>query len=75
MLLGVRMARVLDAISSHRAGRLSCVEARELLEFSERYFRRLRDAFKERVEQGLIGHRRGRGGVRMGGGDVQYPLF
>jgi len=46
MLLGVRMARVLDAISSHRAGRLSCVEARELLEFSERHVRRLRDAFE-----------------------------
>jgi hypothetical protein len=27
------MARVLDAISSHRAGRLSCVEAGELLGF------------------------------------------
>ena len=48
MLPEVRMARVLDAISSHRAGRLSCVEAGELLGFSERHFRRLRDAFEDR---------------------------
>ena len=34
MLPKVRMARVLDAISSHRARRLSCVEAGELLGFS-----------------------------------------
>ena len=54
------MARVLDAISSHRAGRLSFVEAGELLGFSERHFRRLRDAFEERGEDGLIDRRRGR---------------
>ena len=47
------MARVLDAISSHRAGRLSYVEAGELVGFSERHFRRLRDAFEERGEDGL----------------------
>ena len=56
----VRMARILDAISSHRAGRLSCSEAGELLWFSERHFRRLRDAFEERGEDGLIDRRRGR---------------
>ena len=33
MLPEVRMALVLDAISSHRAGRLICVEAGELLGF------------------------------------------
>ena len=60
MLPEVRMARVLDAIASHRAGRLSCVEAGELLGFSERHFRRLRDAFEERGEDGLIDRRRGR---------------
>ena len=59
MLPEVRMARVLDAISSHRAGRLRCVEAGELLWFSERHFRRLRDAFEERGEDGLIDGRRG----------------
>ena len=42
------MARVLDTIVSQRAGRLSFVEAGELLGFSERHFRRLRDAFEDR---------------------------
>ena len=64
MLPEVRMARVLDAISSHRAGRLSCVEAGELLGFSERHFRRLRDAFEDRGEDGLIDRRRGRVSAR-----------
>ena len=58
------MARILDAISSHRARRLSCVEAGELLGFSERHFRRLRDAFEERGEDGLIDRRRGRVSAR-----------
>ena len=60
MLPEVRMARVLDAICSHRAGRLSCVEAGELLGLSERHFRRLRDAYEDRGEEGLIDRRRGR---------------
>ncbi len=54
------MARVLDAIGSHRAGRLSCVEAGELLGLSERHFRRLRDAYEDRGEEGLVDRRRGR---------------
>ena len=54
------MARVLDAIVSHRAGRLSCVEAGELLGLSERHFRRLRDAYEERGEEELVDRRRGR---------------
>ena len=60
MLPEVRMARVLDAIVSHRAGRLSCVEAGELLGLSERHFRRLRDAYEDR----------GRKGWSTGGEDV-----
>jgi transposase InsO family protein len=60
MLPEVRMARVLDAIASHRAGRLSCVEAGELLGLSERHFRRLRDAYEDRGEEGLLDRRRGR---------------
>src|ERR1700683_2995060 len=60
MLPEVRMARVLDAIVSHRAGRLSCVEAGELLGLSERHFRRLRDAYEDRGEEGLVDRRRGR---------------
>ena len=54
------MARVLDAIVSHRAGRLSCVEAGDLLGLSERHFRRLRDASEDRGEEGLFDRRRGR---------------
>ena len=60
MLPEVRMARVLDAIASYRAGRLSCVEAGELLGLSERHFRRLRDAYEDRGEEGLVDRRRGR---------------
>ena len=69
MLPEVRMARVLDAIASHRAGRLSCVEAGELLGFSERHFRRLRDAYEDRGEEGLVDRRRGRLSPRRGGED------
>jgi hypothetical protein len=64
MLPEVRMARVLDAIRSHRAKRLSCVEAGEVLGLSERHFRRLRDAYEERGEEGLIDRRRGRASGR-----------
>src|SRR5277367_3687202 len=60
MLPEVRMARVLDAVVLHRAGRLSCVEAGELLGLSERHFRRLRDAYEDRGEEGLVDRRRGR---------------
>jgi hypothetical protein len=60
MLPEVRMARVLDAIVSHRARRLSCVGAGELLGLSERHFRRLRDAYEDRGEEGLVDRRRGR---------------
>jgi hypothetical protein len=58
------MARVLDAISSHRAGRLICSEAGELLGFRSRHIRRLHDAFEERGEDGLINRRRGRVSAR-----------
>jgi hypothetical protein len=58
------MARVLDAISSHRAGRLSCVEVGEFLGFIERHFRRMRDAFEARGEDALIDRRRGRVSAR-----------
>ena len=60
MLPKVRMARVLDAISSQRPRCLGCVEAGELLRFSERYFLCLRDAFEKRGEDGLIDRRRER---------------
>ena len=52
--------RVLDVIVSHRAGRLSRVEAGELLGLSERHFRRSRDAYEDHGEEGLVDRRRGR---------------
>jgi Helix-turn-helix domain len=68
------MARVLDAIVSHRAGRVSCVTAGELQGLSERHFRRLRDAYEDRGEEGLVDRRRGRSefvsGSRRGGGVI-----
>ena len=64
MLPEVRMARVLDAVSSHQAGRLSCVEAGEFLGFIERHFRRMRDAFEARGEDALIDRGRGRARTR-----------
>lgn len=64
MLPEVRMARVLDALRLHRAKRLSCLEAGELLGLSERHFRRLRDAFDESGEEGLVDRRRGRANGR-----------
>jgi len=60
MFPGALMALVFDGMSPHRAGRFSCVEAGERLGFSERHFRRLRDAFEEHGEDGLIDRRRGR---------------
>ena len=60
MLPEVKMARVLDAIGLHHAGRLSCGEAAELLGLSERHFRRLRDAYEAEGVEGLVDRRRGR---------------
>ena len=82
MLPEVRMARVLDAIRSHRAGRLSCVEAGELLGLSERHFRRLRDAYEDRrggagrpsARPGEFETGSGRGSEAVGG-DVSDAVF
>ena len=76
------MARVLDAIVSHRARRLSCVEAGELLGLSERHFRRLRDAYEDHgrgacrppARTGQFGSGSGRGGGVVGG-DVSDAVF
>ena len=43
------MARYLEGLERHRAGRLSCLEAAEFLGISERHFRRLRTALSEDV--------------------------
>src|SRR3954469_2900397 len=83
MLQEVRMARVLDAIGLHQAGRLSCAEAAELLGMSERHFRRLRDAYEAGGHGGAcgspawarVGPASGRGRDRVGGRGVWHALL
>src|ERR671938_223302 len=64
MLPEVRMARIVDAIGEYRRGELSCQEAAELLGFSERHFRRLRDRYEAEGAEGIIDRRRGRASAR-----------
>jgi len=58
------MARYVEGLERHRAGRLSCLEAAELLGISERHFRRLRDRYEADGAEGLIDRRRGRASGR-----------
>ena len=60
----VRMARYVEALERHRGGRLSCIEAVEVLGISERHFRRLRDRYEAEGAEGLIDRRRGRASGR-----------
>ena len=60
MLPEVRVARIVEAIGRYRDGRLSCLEAAELLGMSERHFRRLRDRYEGEGAEGLVDRRRGR---------------
>ena len=60
MLPEVRMARIIDAIGLHRAKKLNCCEAAEMLGLSERHFRRLRDAYGAEGAEGIVDGRRGR---------------
>jgi transposase len=60
----VRMARYLEGLERHRAGRLSCIEAAEFLGMSERHFRRLRDRYEAEGAEGIIDRRRGRASGR-----------
>ena len=64
MLPEVRMARIIDAIGLHRAKKLNCCEAAEMLGLSERHFRRLRDAYEAEGAEGIIDGRRGRASGR-----------
>ena len=52
MLPEIRMARVVDAIVSHRLKKLSCVAAAQALGMSERHFRRLQDVDEEEGRSG-----------------------
>ena len=59
------MARIVDAIVSHRLKKLSCVAAAEALGMSERHFQRLRDVYEEEGASGLTDARRGRANGRQ----------
>jgi len=77
----VRMARYVEASERYRVGRLSCIEAAELLGISERHFRRLRERYEAAGAEGLIDRWRGapRGGEppvyrdRVCGGTISKP--
>ena len=58
------MARYVEALERYRGGRLSCLEAAEVLGISERHFRRLRDRYEADGAEGLIDRRRGRASGR-----------
>ena len=58
------MARIVETVGRYRDGRLSCVEAAEVLGISERHFRRLRDRYEAEGAEGLIDRRRGRASGR-----------
>lgn len=58
------MARIVEAVTYHRAGRMSCVEAAEFLGMSERHFRRLRDRYEAEGAEGIADKRLGRASAR-----------
>ena len=69
------MARIVDALGRYRDGRLSCVEAAEVLGISERHFRRLRDKYEADGAEGLIDRRRGRASGRAAPADrIEWML-
>jgi transposase len=71
----VRMSRYLDGLCQYRRGRLSCVDAADLLGISERHFRRLRDRYEAEGAEGLIDRRRGRlSGRRAGVDKVEFVV-
>ena len=59
-LQGLRMLKLKDVLSGWEAGRLSQLEAAEILGMSERTFRRWSRHFEEDGEEGLIDRRVGR---------------
>jgi transposase len=69
------MARIVEAIGRWRSGRLSCLEAAEVLGMSERHFRRLRDRYEAEGAEGLIDRRRGRvSGRRVAADRIEWLL-
>src|SRR5881227_1622181 len=59
-LQGLRMLKLKDVLSGWEAGRLSQLEAAEILGMSERTFRRWSRRFEEDGEEGLSDRRIGR---------------
>ena len=75
MLQEVRVARIVEAIGQYGTGRLSCLEAAEILGMSERHFRRLRDRYEAEGAEGLIDRRRGRASGRRAAVDrIEWVL-
>ena len=75
MLTEVRVARIVEAVGRYRSGRLSCIEAAEVLGISERHFRRLRDRYEADGAEGLIDRRRGRvSGRRVAVDRIEWVL-
>ena len=75
MLAEVRMARIVEAIGQYRTGRLSCLEAAEVLGFSERHFRRLRDRYEAEGAEGIVDRRLGRASARRAPADrIEWVL-
>jgi transposase len=69
------VARIAEAIGRWRSGRLSCLEAAEVLGMSERHFRRLRDRYEADGAEGLIDRRRGRvSGRRVAVDRIEWVL-
>jgi hypothetical protein len=60
MLQEIRMARIVEAIGRYKSGALSRVEAASLLGWSERHFRRLRNAYADGGSEAIIDRRRGK---------------
>lgn len=63
-LQGLRMLKLRDVLSRFESGRLSQLEAAEILGLSERSFRRWSRRFEEHGEEGLIDRRLGRASGR-----------
>jgi transposase len=58
------MARIVEAVTRYRSGRMSCTEAAAFLGMSERHFRRLRDRYEAEGAEGIVDNRLGRASAR-----------
>ncbi len=58
------MARIVEAVTPSRAGKMGCAEAAAVLGMSERHFRRLRNRCKAEGAEGIVDKRLGRASAR-----------